>query len=329
MCDVWLCRHRRITVLPAHPWPSSQSRFAATDTSAQIRRVGSFRAGVDAAPSRPAGGGSGGGDWARPGPPRRWRTRSPRGRRGLAGSRWRRRTPIPKSKGVGKGKGRDADRVEQVAIATAKLTMIVATDAQNRQAAVYEAWELEASKPMAEFAVQAGQKYDADAKELKKKHAVDSQVDTGSLRPPHLVIAAAAIKGISTLVTEDSEKVPTEFWTTVVRQEGPEFLGSCITHFQAKKNKAPNKKEKQHEAESRHPDHGAPEGGTPEEAGLGAARSTPARAEEPGAFDLEIELELVGEAVPRVQTRGRPRTPQPNTRRAPNEPPTAFRESRR
>ncbi|CAK0848608.1 unnamed protein product, partial [Prorocentrum cordatum] len=298
----------RAVLQPRTPAPRSgldPSEQASTQRPADLQ-VAAAAAGIGRGPGLHAGGGP-----VRRGADVGWRARAGAG------------------KGVGKGKGRDADRVEQVAIATAKLTMIVATDAQNRQAAVYEAWELEASKPMAEFAVQAGQKYDADAKELKKKHAVDSQVDTGSLRPPHLVIAAAAIKGISTLVTEDSEKVPTEFWTTVVRQEGPEFLGSCITHFQAKKNKAPNKKEKQHEAESRHPDHGAPEGGTPEEAGLGAARSTPARAEEPGAFDLEIELELVGEAVPRVQTRGRPRTPQPNTRRAPNEPPTAFRESRR
>ena len=144
----------------------------------------------------------------------------------------------------GSSKGKDPDRVEQIAVTTAKLALIVAKDVQDLQATVYEAWEMDANKPLADCALQAGQQYNADAIELKEKHAIDSQVDTAALGPPHLVIAAATIKGLAALVTPEEKQVLEEFWKEVVCVEDSEKLGSCITHFQAKKNKAPNKKEK-------------------------------------------------------------------------------------
>ena len=148
-----------------------------------------------------------------------------------------------KSKGKGAGKGKDTDRLEQMAVATAKLVMVVAKDVQDLQATVYETWELNAEKPLAVAATTAGQRYDADAKELKERHAVDSNVDTAALGPPHLVVAASVIKDLATLVGPEEKTVLEEFWKTVVCKEDSATLGECITHFQTKKNKQPHQKQ--------------------------------------------------------------------------------------
>ncbi|CAK0824286.1 unnamed protein product [Prorocentrum cordatum] len=152
------------------------------------------------------------------------------GKRGLAAATDQ-NDPNKQFKSKGAGKGKDWDRVEQTAVTSAKLALVVAKDVQDLQAAVHEAWEMDAAKPLPTFAIQAGQQCDADAKELKEQRMMDSQTDTAALGPPRLVIAAATIKGLATLVDPEAKK-------------GSEPLGTGIAHFQAKKNKAPNKKEK-------------------------------------------------------------------------------------
>ncbi|CAK0891491.1 unnamed protein product, partial [Prorocentrum cordatum] len=256
------------------------------------------------------------------------------GKRGLAAATDQ-NDPNKQFKSKGAGKGKDWDRVGQIAVTSAKLALVVAKDVQDQRAAVYEAWEMGAAKPLPTFAIQAGQQCVADAKELTEQHMVDSQTDAAALGPPHLMIAAATIKGLATLVGPEAKKVLEEFWRTVVCAEGSEPLGSCIAHFQAKKNKAPNEEEKVrlifsfdlHErnmklirgiiiAEIKR------DGGQRK---LGEAPR--------GPLQRELNRLLVGEPVPQVQTRARLVTPDlsqsSQSRGAPRSAPPAFRDSQR
>ncbi|CAK0836956.1 unnamed protein product [Prorocentrum cordatum] len=144
-----------------------------------------------------------------------------------------------RTKGKGSGRDKDNERLEEMAVMTAKLSLTVAKDVEDMKAVVYECWEPDADKPMAAISTQAGKQYNDDVQKLKEQHASDSNVDRAALGPPHLVVIAAVIKNIAEVVPPDDKAILGELWKKVVRLEDPEMLGTCVKHYQAKTNKQP------------------------------------------------------------------------------------------
>ena len=141
------------------------------------------------------------------------------------------------SKGTAQGARFRDDGWRAMALCTAKLTLAVAREQAHLAAAVYETWELRTDAPLADAGIQAGQEYNARAKELHEQHEVDASVDLAQLGPPHLVVVAKTFQVLGTKVSQEDTPTLANFFAQVVRHENPAVLGECVPHYQVKKNK--------------------------------------------------------------------------------------------
>jgi len=121
---------------------------------------------------------------------------------------------------------------------TARLTLTLAREQAELAAAVLQTWEINANSGIAKAGLQAGQAYNDEAQDLRRRAGGGELVDTASLGSPHIRVWTEVANYLGRTYEQGAERDYIEkYYKDTILSGNAEKVADSIPIFRVRKNK--------------------------------------------------------------------------------------------
>ena len=126
----------------------------------------------------------------------------------------------------------------QIVDLTARLTLTLAREQAELASAILQTWEIGTKSGLAQAGLQAGQAYNDEAQDLRRRAGEGEQVDTASLGSPHIRVWTEVVNYMGRTFDPGAERDYLEkYYKEIILSGSAEKVADSIPIFRVRKNK--------------------------------------------------------------------------------------------